>query len=258
MNVMKYFFTILGALCVWLFVVIVIDFNDLLDIPMYVYMLVLALMITAAHFLGTKRYGNPGPEDASIKVMLKLFILGFLVLVGTIVAALAVTAAVNPEYRAELSAPFVTCGRDDSQIKTINLNKELIVEGGAITIHTLTTNVPQSSKNPQPYVYECQKAVLADVSIVSDADNEEMIQVRDLELITGKDSNGMTADELNSGSEFVSYAKSQKLDIFGQSRSDDSRSERGWVAFPMSESDSPDRMRLVFDKYGQNKSVELN
>ena len=257
MNVMKYFLTILGALCAWLFVVIIIDFNDLLDLPLFVYMVVLVFMMVGAHILGTKKYGNPGPEDASSRIMVKLFIIGFLSLVGTIVAALAVTAAVNPDYRAELSAPFVTCNRDDSEITTVSVNKELAVNGGKITVHSIITNVPQSAKNPQPYSYECQKATLAEISVVSEASSNDVLGIRDLELVTTSEPRGVSADELNSGSQFTSFATSKKLDALRQSRLDESRNERGWVSFSLSESDNGEALRLVFDKYGQNKSVEL-
>ena len=257
MSVMKYFSTIMGALCVWLFVVIIIDFNDLLDVSMFVYGLVLAFMITGAHILGTKRYGNPGPEDANARIMLKLFIFGFLSLVSTIVAALALSAAIDPEYRAELSAPFVTCSRDNSQIKTKGVDKELPVDGATIRIHSITTNVPQSAQNPQPYSYECQKATLVELSVTSNVSKVGAISIKDFNLVTSDDKNGVTADELTSDSQFVSYAKSNKLSVLGLSKFDDSLSERGWVAFPMSESDDGDALKLIFDKYGQNKSVVL-
>lgn len=257
MSVMKYFLTIIGTLCVWLFAVLVIDFNDLLDLPMFIYALILGGLITGAHFIGTKRYGNPGAESPDAKTFIKFFVLGFLILAGTIVAALVTSAAINPDARAELSAPFVTCERDDSQIVTVSVGKQLEVDGGMITIHSITTNVPQSANNPQPYAYTCQKAALADISFMNDSKDGEALDIRDLELVTTSKKNGITAEELNSSSQYTAYATSQNLTALRQSRLDDSRSERGWVAFEMDETDEGDLKRFIFDKYGQNKAVDL-
>lgn len=257
MNVMKYAYSMIGLLCIWIFAVLVIDSNDLLDLPMFAYAAVLAVMIAGGHVPATRRYGNPGADEADGKTMLKVFVATILGVGGTVAAALALTALINPDYRAELSAPFVTCSRDDSQIKTENVDKELAVDGGTILVHSITMNVPQSSKNPQPYSYECQKATLVELSVTSSMGTDETLNIRDLELVTTERKNGITADELRTGSEFASYAESNKLNALRQSRLNDSHSERGWIAFPMSESDTGDALNLIFDSYGQNKSVDL-
>ena len=258
MNVMKYAYTLIGLLCIWIFAVLVIDYNDLLDLPMFVYVAILAVMIGGGHVLATKRFGNPGANDADGKTMLKVFVATILGVVGSVVAALVLTAVIDSDYRAELSAPFITCKRDDSQIKTVNIDKELVVDGGTIIIHSIKSDVPQSAKNPQPYGYTCQKAVLADVTITSNSSGDEALEVRDLNLVTASKPKGITADELNSSSQFTSYAASENLDALRQSNVKESRSLRGWIAFSMNEADSSSMESFVFDKSGQNVSVDLN
>lgn len=257
MNVMKYTYTMVGLLCIWLFAGLFIEINDLFDLPMFIYAVALAVLIGGGHLLAIKRYGTPVAADLDLKTYFKVFFMTIIGVVITFVAALGLTAVINPDYRAELSSPFITCKRDDAQVKTVNVGKELIVDGGTFTIHSITTNVPQSAKNPQPYTYACQKATLADISVMSNTKDGEALEIRDLELITTSDKNGITAEELNSSSQFTVYAKSQKLTALRQSRLDDSLSERGLIAFPMNESDNGEALKLVFDKYGQNKSVDI-
>lgn len=258
MNVMKYAYSMIGLLCIWIFSALVIENNDLLDLPMFVYAAILAVMIGGGHVLATKRYGNPGADDADSKTMLKVFIATILGVVAAVAAALALTAAIDPDYRAELSAPFVTCSQDDSRIKTMSIDKQLTFDAGTITVHSITTNVPQSAKNPQPYNYSCQKGVLADVTITSNANSTEAPYIQDLELITTSNPNGVSAEELNSSSQFTAYAESENLDVLRRSQLRDSDSERGWIAFSVDETEDADLESFVFDKYGQNKSFDLN
>ena len=69
MNTNKYAYSMIGVLCVWLYVTLTIDYNDLLDIPMGVYALILAVLIFGTHFLAVRMFGKQGGEPTNKQIV---------------------------------------------------------------------------------------------------------------------------------------------------------------------------------------------
>ncbi len=257
---MKYPYVMIGVISVWLYVSLTLEYNNLLDIPMPVYGLVLAALVFGTHWLLSADYQRISPA-VDTKMSVKTFIA---TIVGMTVAAalsLATSALINEENRAELSAPFTTCSRDQSQIKNTQVNREFKTSMATVTVYSVITNVAQSSKNPQPYSYKCQKATLIEVGIKNDTqpnrDTNVDFLLRDISLVTADNESGITADEIRSNSEFLAYVESKGLDTLTQSSIDRQGSARGWIEFSMADSEKGNLKSLVYDKYGENITLDL-
>ena len=170
--------------------------------------------------------------------------------------------ACSNKHTATAAAPFTTCERDDSNITTKQINKTLATSKGTITVHSVITNVPQSSEHPQEYSYKCQKATLMEISVEGAAKdspdkNPETIELWDISLTTTDDTGGITAKDIDDDSEFAAYAENNKLHSFDSSALDQSDSERGWIAFSMPASETGNAKSLLYNKYGEDKALDL-
>ncbi|MES2876145.1 MAG: hypothetical protein V4678_01615 [Patescibacteria group bacterium] len=180
-----------------------------------------------------------------------------------VILSIATIATIGDEQsRAEFTAPFTTCARDAPKVITKQIDKQLQTSQGLITVHSLITNVAQKSKTPQAYSYKCQKATLMEISIDrtnvdTPEKNDETLRLWNISLVTAEEALGITAEDLDAASEFSSYAENNDLDEFDSRRFTQFGSERGWIAFSMPDSESGAEKSLLYDKYDENKRLDL-
>lgn len=196
-------------------------------------------------------------DDSSVSVLRLQIgtIIGTFVGVGlAVIASLATSAVIDPDYRRELSAPFTTCAQDSSKIKTVPINQSIETNSGAkITLHTVRYNVPQDSKKPQDANnWYCAKATFVEVTVdnIPSEDGSDKIRIYDFSLETeGARQPGKVSDiGANTSAEesYVDYTKRNNLDELKLRLPEGVTTSRGWLTFSVTENAPNESVRLLF------------
>ncbi len=259
-------------LSIWLYVGLTLELTRLIDVPMPVMLIILAILLPAGYLLMMKheekgaRLSRNQKDDLQRKILFQTFFGTIAGVSLAFIAALTTAAIVDPDYRREFSSYITTCKRDATKIKTLPVNVSTELRGGAtLTVHNVTYNVPQDSTKPQEKNnWYCAEATLVEVSLenIPDDESENSLRTSDFALKTQGVNlptkvSAVTAEgSINS---FATYFQKNELsEVRTSFLPQGVTSSRGWLVFAVTENSSNRDVELLITKSNQTlNSISL-
>lgn len=259
-TIVKVPLVLISVLSVWLYVCLTLELTRAVDIPTPILAIILGILMFGTYIFLVSR-ADPATrailtssEQPSTRILVITYVGTIVGVIAAFLASFATVSIIDPEYRREFGSYLTTCSRDDSNIKSIPVNKTVkLLDNSTMTVHAVTYNVPQSPEKPQEVNnWYCGKATLVEVTIDNQEKNDLELGAFDLKL-TGEEARrpGKISEiRANRAADVYSdYLKTNKLDELRLS-SVSSRPgvSRGWVIFSVTESSSNAPVTLLYSE----------
>lgn len=202
-------------------------------------------LLRAARLEGSDE--GPGPE-LGVGFMVRYAAVSMVSIVLAMTLAVATASAFDEELRREVLAPVTTCERSTSRLDTERVDETIRAAGATIAVQEVIYGVPQRSRRPQPYAYECQQATMVEVVIERTEDPQETGGNLDIYAFKLRTRDAGVARADGSPDEFTSFARRRGLELIEHSSfDDDGGSVKGWMVFPMPDSASSTDQVLAYE-----------